>query len=191
MADLEHDVAGWPRRWAAGHDLLGAQHVADDPGNADLRPGASRLKVAIAQHREIVADTHQLFQPVRDVDDGDAFPLQLLDDSEQDFDLGGRKRRRRLVHDQHLNVFRQCLGDFDDLLLADHQVADQGVRVDVVFESPDQVGGTPPLHRPVDVNAEAHQIAPEKNVFRHRQVRTEVELLKDNSNAVPVGVADR
>ena len=72
----------------------------------------------------------QLFQPVRDVDDPHALPLQLADDPEQLLDLLVAERGGGLVHDEDARVGPERPGDLDELLLGHRQPADVGLRVD-------------------------------------------------------------
>ena len=109
---------------------VGADHLPHDPLRVDVLHLLLAGDVAVAQHGDVVADADQLLQPVRDVDDRHAARLEVGDHLEQDLDLGRRKRRGRLVHDQDAGVERHRLGDLDELLLADAQVLDQHVRAD-------------------------------------------------------------
>ena len=59
---------------------------------------------------------------------------QVGHDVEQDVDLVVGQRRGRLVHDEDADVLEQHPADLDQLLLADRQVADQRVRVEVLPE---------------------------------------------------------
>ena len=113
--------------FARRREVLGvrADHLPDDPVHVDVRHRARAGDAAVAQHGDVVADTDQLFEPVRDVDDRDALRLEVGDDAKQDLDLRRAERRGRLVHDEDARVARHRLGDLDQLLLADHQVLDQ------------------------------------------------------------------
>ncbi len=163
----------------------GADHLPHDPGHVDLPHPLMAGDAAVAQHGDEVADPHQLLQPVRDVDDGDALRLQLGDHPEQDLDLCGAEGRGRLVHDQDAGVLRQRLGDLDDLLLADAQVADLGARVDVVLQPAQQLRRPAVLAAMVDAAQPAGQLAGHEDVLRHRQVGAEVQLLEHDADAVP------
>ena len=72
---------------------------------------------------------------MRDVDDAGATRAQRPDDGVQPIHVVTRQHRRRLVHDQNARVDRQCLGNLDDLLLADGQILDEPIRIDVRPES--------------------------------------------------------
>ena len=76
---------------------------------------------------------------MRCVDDRDAFACELAHDLEQRVALRGRQRRGRLVHDEDACIERQCPGDLDELLLADAQAGNPGVRRDRYAEACQQL----------------------------------------------------
>jgi len=53
------------------------------------------------------------------MDDADSLIAQLADSAKQLVDLRLGQRRGRLIHDQHLGVERERLGDLHHLLLGD------------------------------------------------------------------------
>src|SRR5690606_38663188 len=59
---------------------------------------------AVAQHAASVGQAINLFHTVADVDDRDAFLLEIVDDLEELLRLPRRQRRRRLVHDDDTGV---------------------------------------------------------------------------------------
>jgi hypothetical protein len=81
----EHRARPSGGRWCSARDL-GLVERADE--------------VAVAQHADAVGEFVDLAHAVADVDDGDAFRLQLPDDGEQPLGLVGRQRGGRLVHDR-------------------------------------------------------------------------------------------
>ena len=66
-----------------------------------------------------------------DQNDGLALFAQYAQDTEEVVRLFGRQHARRLIEDQNVGAAIQRLEDFDALLLADRDVLDDGVRVDV------------------------------------------------------------
>ena len=68
-----------------------------------------------------------------DIDDAHAVGLEVTDHPEQDFHLGRRQGRCRLVEDQDAGILDQRLGDLNDLLLSDAQIAQGRVRIDIVM----------------------------------------------------------
>ena len=171
--------------------LDGADHLGDDPRNVDIGDLRFSLKVAIPQHGDIVADAHDLFEAVGDVDDRDAALLEVVDDVEQGLHLGAAQRRAGLVHDEHAHLGGQRLGDLDDLLFADAQVVDQFRRVDGMIEAGEELARQLRLTRAVDIDAEAGRRVGQQQVFRDREVRAEVQFLENDADAVAGGVAHR
>jgi hypothetical protein len=62
---------------------------------------------------------------VRDQDRGDALSAELGQQLEQRVAVGLVERGGRLVENEQLDVFRQRLGDLDQLLLADAEIGDR------------------------------------------------------------------
>ncbi|MCY1175005.1 hypothetical protein D9M73_152250 [compost metagenome] len=89
-------------------------------------------QIAVAQHGNALRDPRQLFEAMGDVDDRYAASLQAGDLLEQHFDLAGSEHRGRLVENQHMTIANQVARDLHHLLVADAQLADQGVRVNGV-----------------------------------------------------------
>ena len=151
-------------------EVLGvrADHLADDPGDVDIRHALLAGDAPVAQHGDEVADADQLLQAMRDVDDGDAARLEVGDDTEEDFDLGGAQGRGRLVHDQDAGVLRHRLGDLDELLLADAQLLDRRARIDARLQALQQRAGPPFLLAMVDAEAAAGLSRARRRCFRRR-----------------------
>ena len=144
----------------------------------------------IAQHRHPVDDRGHLVEPVRDVEDAHAAALQLVDHLEQlaGFRLG--ERRGGLVHDQQLGIERQGLGDLDHLPLRDRQRAHDGVCRDADPEALQACQGVGVQACAVDKPALAG-LAGQVDVFGHRQVRHEVQLLVNDRDARRLGLVRR
>ncbi len=92
---------------------------------------AGRHQFAAAHHRHAIGDRHDLAQLVGDEDDGLALVLELPQNAEQMIGFVRREHAGRLVEDQDLGALEQRFEDFDALLQADRQVADDGVGIDV------------------------------------------------------------
>ena len=102
---------------------VAADHAGDDPFLG--QPGrVERLdRAAVAQDRDGVGDRRHLVELVRDDHAGDALVAQPAQQVEQVGRVVVVERRGRLVEDQQLHLLRQRLGDLDELLLADAEVA--------------------------------------------------------------------
>ena len=80
---------------------------------------------------DLVGDRQHLVQLVGDEDDGQAPRLQLAQRGEQLVDLLRHEHRRRLVEDQDAGAAVEHLEDLDPLPVADAEVVDERVGVDV------------------------------------------------------------
>ncbi len=184
----EHHVAGGMA--IAIREILGlfADHRGDDPGNIDAihRPRAGDL--AVAQHGDVVTHRDQFFEPVRDIHNADALLLEVGDDLEQNCHFLRRQCRRRLVKDQDLRILGQSLGNLDDLLLTDTQVASTGVGANVLLKSAHQRSCAFGDGAGIDVDAGAGRLAADIDVFGHRHVREQIQFLKHDADAGGDGV---
>ncbi|VGQ03750.1 hypothetical protein SB00610_05060 [Klebsiella quasipneumoniae subsp. similipneumoniae] len=110
--NVKHRVAFW-RRLIIEMFFLIADHLLDDPRHAGVADVTLADKAAVAENGDVVADLHQLFEAMRDIDNGHAAALKLRDHLEQHFHLRLAQRRGGFVHDQHPGVFRQRAGNLD------------------------------------------------------------------------------
>ena len=92
------------------------------------------------------------------------------------------QRRRGLVQDEELDRLVQRLGDFHQLLLADADFLDGGVRVLAQPHPGQQFGGAGPGLGPVDHAALGGLVAQE-DVLRDGQFRDQREFLVDDHDA--------
>ena len=101
-------------------ELCVADHALNDPVDLNV-PDESRVDPAtVTQNGHPVANAHDLFQTMGNVDDGYALRAQILDQLEEYLDLGVGERGGRLVHDEYAQfLLEHRLADLDDLLLAD------------------------------------------------------------------------
>ena len=86
---------------------------------------------AAAQHHDAVGDGEHLAELVGDEDDRLALVDQAAHDAEEVVDLARGEHRGGLVEDEDVGLAEQRLDQLDPLLLADGQVADDGVGVDL------------------------------------------------------------
>ena len=102
------------------HLVEGAtQHQLDQALARDFADGLRRYVLAVAEYRNRVAKLEHFAQAMTDVDDRPPLPFQRLEHGEYPFDLRVRKRRGRLVEDEHTGIAREQPRNFDDLALAD------------------------------------------------------------------------
>ena len=111
------------------------------------------------------------------------FAGESADGGKQLFDLRGRQRRGRLVHDQDSRTQRERLRDFDHLLLSHAQSGDGRFRVDDGPERLQQRARPFDERAAIDDPGAKHRLAPEIDVLGGRQLRNEVEFLINRADA--------
>jgi hypothetical protein len=79
------------------------------------------LHASVAQHGHTLRNLAQFGQPVRDVDHGGSSLHHLADAAEQKVGRVLVKRRRRLIKDQDFRLYRQSLGNLQQLFLGHGQ----------------------------------------------------------------------
>ena len=173
----------------AGLEQAAPDHGRDDGVFVQRRHGLGQHVPAVAQHGDAVGQLHHLVDAVRDVDDRDAVGGELADDREQPPAFARRQRRGRLVHDQDASLDRQRLGDLDELLLADPERSDAGIRVELDAEPVEQ-RPCPRWRAAIDDQPGDQRLAAEKDVVRDAELGDEVELLVDDGDAGGLGIAD-
>ena len=140
-------------------------------------------ETAIAHDEHFVGDPFDFVELVRDVDDGDATVVELLNQTEEAFGFAGSQSGRRLVHDQQARLTRERFGDLDQLLLCDNQAAQTRARIDFqahLFEHRRCLLA----HRVLIQQPATLLFVAEKDILRNRQVFRQVELLVDEDNAL-------
>ena len=194
VLDAEHLLAdpGGVHRVAVGQRT--AHHVADQ---RVLVQRVGRVDVDMADGAAIADDLHRvrgigdLVELVRNDDRGDALlAAKPVDQVEQVPRILVVQRGGRLVQDQQLHVLGQSLRDLDQLLLADTDVRDQGVRVLVQTDLPHHVVRDAALLVGIDRDALPLLIAQE-DVLLDRHVRHQRKLLVDDHDALLLGIANR
>ena len=157
-----------------------ADHLVDDLFHGDGRVVAGRDVVAVPEDGDPVDDVLELVQPMGDVDDADAPVAQAVDHLEELVDLRLGQGAGWLVHDEHLGILGQGLGDLDHLLLGDGELVEPGRRVDVEVEPVQDLGGVDVHLLVVDVAEQGPGLAADVDVLGHGQVGHEVEFLVDD-----------
>ena len=126
--DVEHDVAGRGGRLVDGEGHVAAHHQRGE----GLLGGLGRVGLTdhlpAPEHDDAVGDGEHLAELVGDEDDRLPLLHQALDHREELVDLAGREHGRGLVEDEDVGLAVERLDELDALLLADRQVADDGVR---------------------------------------------------------------
>ena len=149
--------------------------------------GFQRIDIAaIAKHRDAVRQGKNLGHSVTDIDDGNAPGFQLGDDREQGPGLCFRQGCGRFIKDQHVAIECQSLGDLDDLLAGNRQLANPGVGRDRMQFRQCRLGTQLQVGR-------FHPECPagigfgHEDVFRHRHVRAKCDFLVHQPDAERLG----
>ena len=176
-------------RIAVGH--LASDHALDDAPLADLlRVAVDRLdRRAVTDDGDLVGDLREFVQFVRNDDRGDALRLELDEQPQQRVAVGFVEAGGRLVEDQQLDLLGERLGDLDQLLLADAQIGDEGVRRFLEADFGQEFARAAERHAPVD-DAHPGRLVAEEDVFGNRQERHERQLLVNDDDAEMLAVGD-
>ncbi len=124
----------------------------------------------ITQNRDVIANPHQLFQTMRDVDDCHALTFQLGNDLEKNVDFGCGKRRCRLIHNDDTRINGDRLGDFYELLLPNWQIGDKRICTDASIEPVEIFVGFYNLCLMINAAHTAHDFAGGKDILCNRHV---------------------
>ena len=129
--DVEDDVADDAGDLGEQLGELAADHPAHDLARGRCpATSASRDRDPVAHDRHAVAEGEDLVEAVADEDDRRTAVAQPSGHVEQPLGLGGRQRRRRLVHHDDAGIGRERLGDLDELLVADREALGTAVGVE-------------------------------------------------------------
>ena len=143
-----------------------------------------RLVATVSQDCHVVTDAQNLFESVRDIDDGDAVRPEIADNAEQDFHFRGAEGGGRFIHDQDVDIGGEGFRDLDDLLLANAEIVGERRRFDRLLQARKQGPRFLHLARSVDVKSETGRRIDEAEVLGDTEIRAEVQFLKDDSDAV-------
>ncbi|MOA22986.1 hypothetical protein D3C78_1435840 [compost metagenome] len=96
-----------------------------------LHIGEGAHIAAIFKNSDRIAEGKDLFHTVRHVQNDAPFFAQLADHTEQVLYLTRRQRAGRLIEGNNLGIARQRFGDFNHLPLADGEILERGLRVNI------------------------------------------------------------
>ena len=176
-------------------ELLGIQ-VVQRPAHHGGDQGVLRHVADILGHDELtvphdgdpVAELEQLFQFMRDEQDGHALGLQAPDGLHQLIDLLLAQGGGRLVHDNQLGIQRHSLGDLHHLLLAGAQLAAFHFDIDLGVAQRSQCLLGLLIHSGIIQKAVFLNGASHENVIRDRQLFDNVQLLVHAGDARLAGL---
>ena len=131
LLDRQQHLVGDRRRLGARRGQLGADHQLGELAGGDV-VGADRGDGGAAtDHGDLVGDGEHLVELVGDEDEGEALVLELAQVAEELVDLLRHQHRGRLVEDDDLGAAVEDLEDLHALALADAELLDQLVGVEV------------------------------------------------------------
>ncbi len=171
---------------------LTADHALDDPlfGEVVHALVEGLNGAAVTDDGDGISHIADLVKLVGNDDAGQALGLQLQHQLQQ---LGGFlivQSRGWLVQNQQVSLFTQCLGNFDQLLLAHAQRVDRHVHVLISQTyTTEQILGLLPGLGPVDDPILLPLVANE-HILRNGQEGTQSQLLVDDNDALFLGLAD-
>ena len=139
----------------------------------------------------MVGQTEDLVHLMRRVDDGHAAGLEAGDGTEQRGDLMVGEGGRRFVHEDHVGLSSERLGDLDDLRLGHRERAHQARRLQVGLEFAEQLTGPGELGGAVDTTETSAGFGAEGDVLRDGQVGDRHQFLVDHRDARDQGVVRR
>ena len=184
VLDLEEDLADLRLVVREPGFQRPAHHALDDAVLVDaVGLDVERLdRLAVADDGDRIRDLLDLVELVGNDDGGDAAALEPEHEVQQVLGVGFVQRGRGLVQDQELHGLVERLGDLDQLLLADADFLDGGVRILAEAYPCQQFGGAGPGLGPVD-HAALGRLVAEEDVLHDRQFRDEREFLVDDHDA--------
>ena len=183
ILDLQKGIARLRSRLLDTEDDLPADHQLREArlGRAFARDRVDLL--AAAQDADPVGDLEHLVQLVRDEDDRHPTRLEVAEDLEQLERLLRRQHRGRLVEDQDVGLAVERLQDLDPLLLADREVGDQRLRVDLELERRRELANPGVGRVLVEQDPGAGRLVREHDVLGHGHHRDQHEVLMDHPDA--------
>ena len=156
---------------------IAPHHIADKQVARYFSHPSCRDMLAVSKNRNPVRDFEYFLQPVADEEHCDTPVSKLAGRSKKLLDLVARKRRGGLVHNQNLDIERNCLRDFNCLLRGQGKPLRSRPNVELHTQI-----GQYPFGLVVHV-LPAHELPliamSDENVFRHIQIREYQRLLID------------
>ncbi|MNV49531.1 hypothetical protein D3C71_1414890 [compost metagenome] len=138
-------------------------------------------KGAVTEDAHLIGNGENLVHLVADINNAFALVTQFANDGEQMHHLAFGQRRGGFVHDQHVRVVGNRLGDLHHLLISDAQFTDQRLRLELDVQPRQQLAGF--LVQLIMIHkAQLCRLTPQPNVFRHRHIRHQVEFLVNHGN---------
>ena len=142
-----------------------ADHRSDNIVDRNLRFTTGPDHLSATQDRDFVNDPLHFIQPVRNIKNGASFFTHPPQELVQMLDFRKSERCGRFVENDRAGIRGQCLGDFDQLLLGDGQIACYLLRVEIDFHFRKNSSCLPVHGSPVDSSETSRRQPAEKDVF--------------------------
>ena len=182
--DLQHHAAGPGGALLDLEQHLAPHHQLGQLLGAGVAGRNRRHHGAAPHHRHRVSGIHDLVQLVGDQDDGLALLFQPAQDAKQMVGLVGGQHPGRLVKDQDVGLTIKRLQDFHPLLVADRQILDPGIGIDIKFVFAREVRQH--LARPPQrARQQRPRFRPEDHVFQHGEILHQLEMLEHHADPGP------
>ena len=144
-------------------------------------------ELAVAHHRDAIAQRRDLVEAVRDVDERRAGGAALAHEREQALDLAVGERGGRLVEHDHARVIGERARDLEHLLHADAEVAGRRVEVDLrrigAEHAAQRARARCASARPRSTRPNRDRLAAEHEVLGDRHLGDERQLLVHDRDA--------
>ena len=133
----------------------------------------------------MIADLHDLFEPVGNIYDGDSGCGKLSHNLEEDLDFLLAQRRGRLIHDQHLQVIlHQISGNLDHLLLSDSKFSHLRIQVKRMLQPLKDLAGSIHMYLVIQDNLALGFLFVHIDVLVYIQVWEQAQFLVDDADSV-------
>ncbi len=181
--------AGDPQHFLIRHDAVSgvavreraADHVTNDHLNV-REPRFMRDHRAIPQDGDLVADRKRVVEIMADIDDCEAAAAKTADLAEQNFALGRRQRRRRLVENNEARIAADGPRNFQQLLSGGAEISHRrgGIQVEAHIGE-QRLGALVPVAA-TKARPDRSQAA-EKQVLGHREIIDQGAMLMNHGDA--------
>src|SRR6266404_783087 len=116
------------RRWKNLSDFP-PNHPGNDPRFVSRTSFVRSDCAPVAEYGYAIADLKDLIKLVRNINKADATFSQFAENAEERFNFRASQRRGGLVKDEHARILGKGLGNLDQLLLTDAQVAERCMSI--------------------------------------------------------------
>ena len=155
-------------------------HMERHRGGIEIRAGVVEHLPAVAKDHHVLRDLANLVELVADEEDRDAARLEITDNAQQVANLASGQRGGRFVHDDEARIAQDRLRDRDELAVRGAQPRDPGAERNIAADPPQALARRCVDALPVDERFPGANRGVDSDVFRHRQVGEQGEILIDH-----------